>query len=147
MANPPIQKGRIMADANIKKALFIIRLGITIFFAVWALEKFVKPETTIAIWEHFYHVNALPVAAAYAIGALQATAVLCFFFGVLKFWSYGFLMLMHAGSTIFSYEQLLNPYSGSNHLFVAAIPVLGALIALFLLRKHDTLLTLGRRPA
>jgi len=136
-----------MADASIKKALFIIRLGIAIFFAVWALEKFVNPETTVAIWEHFYHVDALPLAAAYAIGALQAATVLCFFFGVLKFWSYGFLMLMHAGSTISSYEQLLNPYSGNNHLFVAAIPVLGALVALFLLRKHDTLLTLGRGPA
>lgn len=136
-----------MADASIKKALFIIRLGIAIFFAVWALEKFVNPETTVAIWEHFYHVEALPLAASYAIGALQAATVLCFFFGVLKFWSYGFLMLMHAGSTISSYEQLFNPYSGNNHLFVAAIPVLGALVALFILRDKDTLATLGRKPA
>ncbi|MEM9616499.1 MAG: hypothetical protein AAF936_00930 [Pseudomonadota bacterium] len=131
-----------MSNSNLKTALFILRLGITIFFAVWALEKFIKPETTVAIWEAFYHVDALPLQASYAIGALQAAVVLCFFFGILKFWSYGLLMLMHAGSTVSSYEQLFNPYTGSNHLFVAAIPVLGALIALFLMRSDDTLLTL-----
>jgi len=132
-----------MADSNLKTALFILRLSITIFFAVWAMEKFIKPETTVAIWEAFYHVNALPLAAPYAIGAVQGAAVLCFFLGIMKFWSYGLLMVMHGAGTIFTYERLINPYTGSNHLFVAAIPVLGALVALFLLRRQDTLFTIG----
>jgi hypothetical protein len=134
-----------MNDRKIKAALFILRLGIAIFFAIWALEKFIKPETTVAIWKAFYFVDSLPMQAPYLIGAIQAVVVLLFFFGVLKFWTYGLLMVMHAGSTILSYERILDPYTGSNHLFVAAIPVLGALVALFILRDEDTMFTLSGR--
>ena len=134
---------RKMNQTNLKLPLFILRATIALFFLVWALEKFVDPETTIAIWKAFYMVENLPLAAAYAIGALQIGVVICFFLGILKFWSYGFLMAIHALSTLSTYEQLLNPYEGHNHLFVAAIPTLGALIALFLLRDRDTLLTLS----
>ncbi len=128
----------------LKLALFILRLTLTIFFAVWAAEKFIMPETTVAIWKAFYMVENLPVEAAYAIGALQAAVVLAFFFGVAKFWSYGFFMVTHGVGTLLTYERLLNPYEGPNHLFIAAIPTLGALIALFLLRREDTFLTLSR---
>ncbi len=135
-----------MDESKLKLPLFILRATIAIFFLVWALEKLVDPETTIAIWKAFYMIENLPVAAAYAIGALQIAVVACFFFGILKFWSYGFLMLIHALSTLSTYERLLNPYDAHNHLFIAAIPALGALIALFLLRDDDTLFTLsGRR--
>lgn len=139
------KKGRAMNQSNLKLPLFILRATVAIFFLVWALEKFAEPETTIAIWKAFYMIDNLPVAAAYAIGALQIAVVACFFFGIMKFWSYGFLMVIHTLSTLSSYEQLLNPYEGHNHLFIAAIPVLGALIALFLLRDEDTLFTLSRR--
>ncbi len=132
-----------MNQSNLKLPLFILRATIAIFYLVWALEKFVDPETTVAIWKAFYMVDNLPLAAVYAIGILQVAAVACFFLGVLKFWSYGFLMVIHALGTLSTYERLLNPYEGSNHLFIAAIPVLGALIALFLLRKEDTLFTLS----
>lgn len=134
-----------MTDSNLKLALFILRATIALFFVVWAIEKFIEPETTVAIWKAFYMVDNLPVAAAYAIGALQLAVVACFLFGILKFWSYGFLMVIHALSTLSTYERLFNPYEGSNHLFIAAIPTLGALIALFLLRDQDSLFTLSRR--
>ncbi|NNL89991.1 MAG: hypothetical protein HKP25_13065, partial [Marinicaulis sp.] len=42
-------------------------------------------------------------------------------------------------------ERIFDPFSGSNHLFLAAIPVLGALIALFMLRHEDTMLTLSSK--
>jgi len=134
-----------MNQSNLKLPLFILRATIAIFFLVWGFEKFVDPETTVAIWKSFYMIDNLPVAAAYSIGALQIAVVACFFFGILKFWSYGFLMVIHALSTLSTYEQLLSPYEGNHHLFVAAIPALGALIALFLLRDEDTLFTLSRR--
>ncbi len=132
-----------MYQSTLKLPLFILRATIAIFFAVWALEKFVHPETTVAIWKAFYMIENLPIAAAYAIGTLQFAVVACFFLGILKFWSYGFLMVIHAISTLSTYEQLFNPYEGGNHLFIAAIPTLGALIALFMLRKEDTLFTLS----
>jgi hypothetical protein len=54
---------------------------------------------------------------------------------------YGLGLLLHAISTLVTYEQLLFPF-GENHLFIASIPVLAAFIVLFLLRRQDTLLSL-----
>lgn len=136
--------GSSASDHTLKLALFIMRLTLTIFFAQWALEKFVEPETTVAIWKAFYMVDNLPLAASYAIGAVQAALIACFFLGLFKTLSYGFFMATHGAGTLLTYERLLNPFEGSNHLFIAAVPVLGALIALFLLRREDTLFTLGR---
>ncbi len=88
-------------------------------------------------------VSNLPLEASYAIGVVQAVALACFFFGILKFWSYGFLMVIHGLGTILTYERLFDPYTGSNHLFWAAVPTLGALIVLFMLRREDTKFTLS----
>lgn len=55
-------------------------------------------------------------------------------------------MILHAISTISTYNQLLNPF-GKNHLFIAAIPVLGAFIALFLMRDDDRLWATGEKAA
>jgi len=134
-----------MNTTKLKAALFILRLSLTAFFSIWVLEKFIKPETTVAIWKAFYLVDNLPLEASYGIGAVQALALLCFFFGVLKFWSYGFLMVIHGLGTVLTYGRLFDPYTGSNHLFWAAVPVLGALVALFMLRHEDTLFTISGR--
>jgi len=40
----------------------------------------------------------------------------------------------------------LSPF-GKNHLFIAALPVLAAFVALFMLREFDTFCAFGRRPA
>lgn len=130
------------AEAKLKPALAILRYTVAVFFAVWVIEKFVRPETTQAIWKAFYFVQNLPVAASYAIGVFQALILLLFLLGLFKFWSYGLMVVMHAVSTLSTYKQLIAPYEGGNHLFWAAVPALGALIALFILRKEDTFLTL-----
>lgn len=132
-------------NQKLEWALFLLRASVAAFFTVWAIEKFVKPETTVAIWKAFYFVGNLPPEASYGIGLLQLIAVFCFFFGVLKFWSYGFLMVIHALSTLSSYERLMNPYDGHNHLFWAAVPTLAALIVLFMMRESDVKFTLSRK--
>jgi putative oxidoreductase len=49
---------------------------------------------------------------------------------------------MHAVSTASTYAHLLNPWGpGAQLLFWAAVPVLAAMIALFLLRDRDRLLS------
>ncbi|WP_306252470.1 hypothetical protein [Parvularcula sp. IMCC14364] len=134
-----------MTDSKLKLSLFAIRFTLFLFFSVWAIEKFIKPETTVAIWKAFYLADTLPLQASYIIGIIQSIAVLCLLFGVARFWSYGFFLLIHGVGTVLTYERLLDPYTGSNHLFAAAIPVFGALVALFLLRDEDTLFTIGNR--
>ena len=88
-----------------KLALFILRLSLTVFFAAWAAEKFIKPETTVKIWEAFYLVGNLPLEASYVIGAIQLFTIALFFFGVLKFWTYGFFMVTHGLGTLLTYEK------------------------------------------
>lgn len=77
--------------------------------------------------------------------------ILAFSAGLFKTVSYGLPLIMHTISTVSYYQQLLAPYEASNHLFWAGVPVLGALIALFLLRDSDQLLTVkptqGRRSS
>lgn len=136
-----------MTNSKLQLSLFIVRVSLAAFFAVWAIEKFVKPESTVGIWKAFYMVDSLPLEASYAIGAVQAAVLLAFALGVLKFWSYGFLMVIHGLSTLSTYGRLLDPYSGPNHLFWAAVPALGALIALFIMRNEDTMLTLSGKKS
>ena len=42
-----------MTDSKLKLSLFAIRFTLFLFFSVWAIEKFIKPETTVAIWKAF----------------------------------------------------------------------------------------------
>lgn len=125
----------------LKVSLFILRYALTAFLAVWVIEKFVAPETTQAIWGHFYGFEDLPLNASYLIGAVQAVALLAFVTGFAKLFSYGFWLIGHGYGTVMSYGPLLDPYSGSNHLFWAAVPVLAAFLLLFLMREEDTILS------
>jgi putative oxidoreductase len=62
----------------------------------------------------------------------------CLFLGILRTAAYGAAAALHAVSVVVSWRQLLDPWGGdANHLFIAGVPVLGALIALFLLRRWD----------
>lgn len=125
-------------------SLFILRVTVAAFFAVWALEKFIKPESTVMIFESFYGIGGLPLAAVYVIGAVQLALIIAFLvWAKFRTVSVGLLLLMHAGSTLSTWQQLIDPYSGPNHLFWAAVPALGALIALFILRDEDRLWTVG----
>lgn len=129
---------------GLKPALAVMRYSLAAFLLIWVIEKFIKPETTVAIWKAFYLVETMPVAGSYVIGVIQAIALLGLVLGVAKTFTYGFWVVIHGIGTILTYQTLMNPYQGANHLFWAAVPVLGALVALFLLRKEDTLFTLGK---
>lgn len=129
---------------TLKPALAVLRYALAAFLLVWVLEKFLHPETTVAIWKAFYMVEAMPEAGSYVIGVIHAIALLGFVLGLAKFWSYGYWLVTHSTGTILSYRQLMAPYDGANHLFWAAVPVAAAFLLLFLLRKEDTFATLGR---
>ena len=125
-------------------SLFIMRASVAAFFAVWAVEKLVKPESAVAIFDRFYGISGLPLSVAYAIGAVQLLLVLAFL--VWARWrgiTTGLLLTMHAVSTLSTWQQLAAPYEGGNHLFWAAVPTLAALIALFVMRDEDRLFMLG----
>ena len=62
----------------------------------------------------------------------------CLFLGLFRTAAYGAALALHAVTVFVSWRELLDPWGTDvNHLFIASVPVLGALIALFLLRHWD----------
>lgn len=122
-------------------SLALIRFSTGIFFLIWSIEKIIKPEITQRVFSRFYFIEISP-SISIIVGIVQTLIVLAFMAGLFKLWTYGVILGMHAVSTLSTYKELLNPYEPPNHLFWAAVPLLAALIALFLLREEDNLLTL-----
>ena len=132
-------------ERKLQIGLAIIRLSTGVFFLVWSLRKLFQPESTQSIFSTFYFIGNVSPVVSYVIGAIQTLIILVFMAGLFKTWTYGALLGMHTVSVLSTYERLLNPYERPNTLFWAAVPTLGALVALFLVRDKDQLLTLGKR--
>jgi uncharacterized membrane protein YphA (DoxX/SURF4 family) len=131
-----------MSNSELPVALFILRLGLGAFLLLFGIDKLIAPETTVEVFAQFYGL-AVSHGMAYGAGALEILLGLAFLAGMWKTLSYGLGLLLHAVSTLATYHELLTPF-GANHLFLAALPVLAAFLALFLLRRHDTLWSAGK---
>jgi uncharacterized membrane protein YphA (DoxX/SURF4 family) len=130
-----------MNDQSLKRAvttaLLALRLTLGVFLLQWGFEKFVVPNNTVAIWDYFYGLN-VPQTAGYAFGAVEIAIAGCLFLGMFRTIAYGAALGLHAVTVFVSWRQLIDPWGGNaNHLFIAGLPVLGALLALFLLRHWD----------
>lgn len=120
-----------------------MRLSLAIVFAAWAADKFVNPDHGAAVLQGFYGLAEVPRPAIFTLGAIQMALVLAFATGFARTFSYGAILAMHAVTTLVSWRAYLGL---DNILFYSAFPMLGALIALFMLRDDDRLLSLsGRR--
>ena len=128
------------------RALLVLRITLGLFLLQWGVEKFVVPENTVAIWGYFYGLE-VSRTLGYLFGAIEIVIAACLFLGVVRTVTYGAAAVLHAISVIVSWRQLLDPWGDpANHLFIAGVPVLGGLVALFLLRHWDRPL-LHRQPA
>lgn len=125
------------------RALLILRLTLGIFLLQWGIEKFVVPANTPAIWGYFYGIG-IPEASANFFGIVEIAVALCLFLGIFRTPAYGTAALLHAVTVLVTWRQLLHPWADQvSHLFIAGVPVLGAFVALFLLRRWDTI-SVGR---
>ncbi len=121
----------------LSRALLVLRITLGLFLLQWGVEKFVVPQNTVAIWGYFYGLN-VPQALGYLFGAVEIAIAVCLFLGLFRTVAYGAALALHAVSVLVSWRQLLDPWGDpANHLFIAGVPVLGAMIALFLLRHWD----------
>jgi putative oxidoreductase len=126
-----------MTGKNIAPALLVLRVTLGVFLMQWGVEKFVVPQNTPAIWNYFYGLN-MPQAAAYLFGIVEIALSLCLFLGLFRTIAYAAATLLHAVSVLVTWRQLVDPWADPvNHLFIAGVPVLGAFIALYLLRDFD----------
>lgn len=133
------------ADPDLTKrlsvALVILRVSLGVFLLVWGLEKFIIPDQSVKIYGYFYGLSA-SAAVTYVLGALESALALAIIIGAFRRWSYGIGLLLHAATTIATVRLILDPWgliSGEpQHLFFAAVPLLAAFLALYLLREFDT---------
>lgn len=130
MTEPPLARA-------LRPALLILRVTLGIFLLQWGVEKFVVPQSNVAIWGHFYGMS-VSETLGYAFGAAEIAIALCLFLGLFRTIAYGAAAALHAVSVVVSWRYLLDPWGTEvNHLFIASVPVLGAFAALFLLRHWD----------
>jgi uncharacterized membrane protein YphA (DoxX/SURF4 family) len=131
----------------LSRALLALRITLGLFLLQWGVEKFVVPQNTVAIWGYFYGLDVSP-ALGYVFGAVEIAIAVCLFLGLWRTVSYGAAVALHAVTVLVSWRQLLDPWGDDvSHLFIASIPVLGALIALFLLRRWDRGILSGGEPS
>lgn len=132
-----------MQDRPLEISLLLLRVTVFVVMLVWTLDKFINPGHAGAVYEKFYFVGGLGPSAFYVIGAVELALLVGFLAGVLKTWTYGFVVLAHGVSTVSAWQKYLDPYTDVNLLFFAAIPMLAACITLFLLRDRDRLLSVA----
>lgn len=126
-------------------ALYALRLGVFIVFFMWALDKLINPEHAASIFERYYKVEGLSTTIAYLIGGSQMILLFAFLGGLWKKWTYGALLIFHLISTLSTWDKLIDPWTAPNLLFYTSLPMLAAIFALFIMRKEDTMLTIGKR--
>ncbi len=128
-------------QGRLATALLILRLSLGVFLLLWALEKFILPQTTAEIWASFYKI---PISSAIItiLAILQTLLAIAFIVGFLRSITYGIALGINAITFISTWRQLFDPWglaSGAsvNHLFLAGIPVLAGFIALYILHPWD----------
>src|SRR5258708_18163741 len=128
-------KGGVMD--GIRLPLFLLRIGVFIVMLMWTLDKFVRPGHAAGIFKKFYGIDGISPTVFYVIGALELLLLVGFVTGTAKRYTYGLVLLLHAISTLSSYQQYLAPFD--NLLFFASCPMLPPSLTLYLLRDLDTL--------
>ena len=105
-------------ERRLPLALAILRVTTGVFFLVWALEKLVKPDVTAAIWDKFYGIP-LEVNLSYPLGILNTLMSLALIVGFKRRFTYAYWTLFHFISVASTWNYLIKPFGGPNHLFLA----------------------------
>ncbi len=127
--------------------LLLLRLSVFAVMLMWTIDKFVRPEHAISIFDRFYFIKGVGVVVVYALAAAEVLLLIAFLLGLARRLTYGLVFLLHALSTFSSYSQYIHAFEKVNLLFFAAWPMLAACFALYYLRDLDTLWTIGGAKA
>jgi hypothetical protein len=83
-------------DVKLEASLLIMRVTVAAFMFVWAIDKVIAPEHAQAVFSRFYFADLSP-AVLKSIGFVQVAVIVAFAVGFARFWTYGAILLMHAG--------------------------------------------------
>ncbi|MDD1829065.1 hypothetical protein LRP52_43635 [Photobacterium sp. ZSDE20] len=122
-------------QTKLATSLLLLRIGIFIVFLFWGLDKILVPEHAVKVLSGFYGID-MSVNAMMALGVAQLGFLGAFVVGMWKKYTYGAVLVLHAGSTFASFAKYMDPFN--NLLFFASWPMFAACVALFLLRDYDT---------
>ncbi len=122
-------------------ALLMLRLGLGWFLFVWAVNKFLAPQQTVAIWGYFHGIE-IAAQAPYWLGAGQVALALAIMLGLMRRASYALGFATHAVTVFVIIEQLVTPFViedgyPAHRNNSVALAVLGGFWALYLLRARD----------
>jgi len=129
-------------EKRLQISLLFLRVTVFLVMFMWTIDKFVNPGHAAKVYESFYFIAGLESVLMYAIGAAEMVLLLLFLAGYKKTLTYGAILILHAVSTLSSFNQYLAPFEGPNLLFFAAWPMLAACFTLFFLRDQDKMLSL-----
>lgn len=129
-----------MATHTLKLPLFLTRLSIFYFMLPWQLMRFTTPESVIGIAKKHYKFT-MPEAVPMITGVLMMILLIAFVMGFKKKISYLLVLILHALGTLMTLPKLIIGLESFYILFAAAIPVVFAMLLLYILRDEDTMLS------
>jgi uncharacterized membrane protein YphA (DoxX/SURF4 family) len=123
-------------------ALLILRLGLAWFIFLWAAHKIITPAQYQDLARNFDGVE-ISLTQVYLAGGVQIALCVMVAFGVLRYLSYGSLLIMHFFTVTRRWGGFLDPFALNDKGFpinrnqVIDLAVLAAFIALVLLIRRD----------
>ena len=76
---------------------------------MWTIDKFLNPGHAAKVYEKFYYIAGMESVVMYTIGAIEMIVLLLFLAGYKKTYTYGAVLILHAVSTLSSFNQYLAP--------------------------------------
>ncbi len=125
----------------LKPTLLFTRLAIFYFLLPWQLMRFTSPESAKGIAAKYYNVSNLPDSLGLVIGVFWMILLVAFLSGFKKSISYLLVLILHGGAVVFTFNHYIPGLETYNQLFLAAVPTIGAMALLYVLRDEDTLLS------
>ncbi|MZR29514.1 hypothetical protein [Sneathiella litorea] len=122
-------------------ALLILRLGLTWFLFVWAVNKIIEPGQYVRIWGYFHGID-IGATMPYFMGSAQIVICILAALGLWRTLSYGLLFLMHLVTVIVIFPTLIAPFVIEDGFPVhrnnaIALAALAGFAALWLLRYRN----------
>ncbi len=122
-------------------ALLLLRLGLSWFLLVWAVNKIIEPGQYVRIWGYFHGID-IGANLPYFMGGAQIVICIAAALGLWRIISYGLLFAMHLVTVIVISSSLVAPFVIENNFPVnrnsaVALAALGGFAALWLLRHRD----------
>lgn len=128
-------------ERKIQIGLLLIRVSVAAVFLAWTSNKIFFAERSVRMMSNYYFLPFTPNILL-ILGILEIGLVLVFLSGKFRNWTYAAILIGHTASTLVSSPRFFPPYEFHALLYLTAFPMLGACIALYLLRDRDTLFTL-----